>query len=652
MSLLSNTTGNSHVPHILRLAAQRVFTCILVLTSLSAASCQTAFGQANKPGLKVIDHIWGFDGRVQPGQFNPLSILVDNQTDKPIEATAALQRVQGMLNRSGGKYVSEIFISPAARQWIRFYPYISNTYQTNWELTIDDGATFRNLKIDEFAQPRPAIKLDSDKERQQPQIVIFDKANAVTARPTSVKHLPEDVFPPYSTATIGLHSAFLDHYPDWEQPKQQAFMSWLRSGGRLHLLKDRRDEFPKFSGELAELNQPLNQFSISYGVVTRNQLQREDVSEDLVKRIGNTQVPIDELAEVDQIQKANEYGMEQMIETEPSSIDDSMFRQMRELTFPDHNWFLIFVLALAYIGLLFPGCYQLSKQKHLHFLSTYGAIVGLSIIFSLLFLMIGRRGYGEATNMQTLAIARAEDATQWNVFQWNTFFVTAGDNYSAGANDQQSVFSTANTLDREEVSITSGNSGRIQMRIPPYSSQTFVCRRQLSAPDWKLKILNHSSDVSGLVSLSIQTGGDFPSDTSNEYLVLAGRRIYKLKYDSTTKLLSLFCSKKTLTEFCQRDFSSMYANPWTRQPNAQADQKSEKQRFLDDALPTLVSRSLLDDLVTKPSEFQLPPDLIRLLVYADIPEEFRISVSADVQNSGRILFIKDMFLQDASPVPK
>ncbi len=627
------------------LLVRLTLTALVILTTVGS----TAVAQSDRQELKVVDHIWGFDGRVQPGQFNPLSILLDNQTNDPIEATASLQRIQGMLNYSGGQYQQNIFIAPTKRLWIQFYPYVSNSYTIEWELTVNDGDKFKNVKLEEFTQPRPAIKLDSDQEIQLPQVIILDKSDAMMALPTTVKHLPENIFPPYASATVGLHSVFLDHNPDWELPRQQAFMSWLKMGGRLHLLKDRRDEFPKLSGALADLNQPLSEFNIESGKVTRHSIQREDVTEDLVRRISRTSVLRDELTDADQIRKVNTPGM--YIETEPSSIDDSMFREMRELTFPEHNWFLIFTLALAYIGLLFPGCYVLSKKKQYHFLSTYGAIAGLSIVFSVLFLMIGRRGYGESTNIQTMAIARAEDATHWSVFQWNTFFVTAGDNYQAGSDGQQSVFSTANTMDRENVTMTSGSNGRIRMRIPPYSSQTFVSRRHVTASNWNLKLLAHSLDPTGLVSLSIQTGDDFPALTTNEYMALAGSQIYTLRFDSGTKRLELIGTAKSLSQYCQPNMDAMYQNPWNMGYSQPDDVRSEKQRFMEDSLTTLVSRSLLDDLTNRPHDFQLPADRIRLFVYTDIPEEFRMPVSEDVQETGRILFVKDLPLQDSTQTP-
>ena len=207
------------------LLVRLTLTALVILTAVGS----TAVAQSDRQELKVVDHIWGFDGRVQPGQFNPLSILLDNQTNEDIEATVALQRIQGMLNYSGGQYQQDIFIASTKRLWIQFYPYVSNSYTIEWELTVNDGDKFQNVKLEEFTQPRPTIKLDSDKEIPLPQVVILDKPDAMMAMPKTVKHLPENIFPPYASATVGLHSVFLDHNPDWELPRQQAFMSWLET---------------------------------------------------------------------------------------------------------------------------------------------------------------------------------------------------------------------------------------------------------------------------------------------------------------------------------------------------------------------------------------------------------------------------------------
>ncbi|MDG1897308.1 MAG: hypothetical protein P8J37_20625 [Fuerstiella sp.] len=608
---------------------------ILVLTTFSTM----AIAQSG-PTLKVVEHTWGFDGRVQPGQFNPLSILLDNQTDEAIDATATLQRMQGLLNPAGGQYVQQVFIAPAARRWIQFYPYVANSYSTEWVLSFDGE------DISEFTQPRPAYKLESEKEEQQPQVIILDRADTVSSRPSTVKHLPENIFPPYATATVGLHTVFLDHVPDWELPRQQAFISWLKLGGRLYLLRDRRGEYPRFGGELAGLNQPLNSYSVGSGNVSRLDVQREGLTETMVRNavvLDVLQGEDEEFEEFARQQDQRSRGIGQLIEVEPSSIDEQFFRQMRELTLPDHAWWLIFLLALCYIGLIFPGCFALSKNKRLHFLATYSALVGLSVIFSILFLSIGQRGYGESTTLQTLAVARAEDNTHWNVMQWNALFVTSGDSYQATAADQQSVYSTGEIVNQAEVQIAPGNAGGITMQIPPFSTQTFVSRRRLASADWRLKISDIDLQLSGLVKLSIQTGDNFPAAEDNRYLVLAGRRLYEMKYDDQTKQLKLFGAKRQLAEYCQPRFDIQYARPWGQAQKE--DLRPPTERFYDESLPSLVQRNLLDDLVNKVTRYELPSDRLRLFVYTALPEEFVISVSAAAKSTGRILFARDLLLR-------
>lgn len=609
---------------------------LLVWLSAGQTDCPA---QPVKAGLKVVEHIWGFDGRVQPGQFNPLSILLDNQTDQAVEAEVTLQRMQTILNPTGGLYTTEIFISPAARRWVQLYPYVSDTRGCEWQLNLD------GKKIAEFTQPRPAWKTTTDKIDPPPQVIILDRAGRINTQPASVKHFPENIFPPYSTVTFGLHTLFLDHMPDWESPRQEAFMSWLKQGGNLHILRTTRGETPRFSGAMTDLNQPLrDRFTVGMGTVTKHTIQRNAVSEDVVRSATVINVLKDVSEDLDQqIEDRLEQGrLGAFVETEPSSIDDTIFRRMRELTLPEHAWWLIFLLALVYIGLIFPGCFALSKKKDLHFLATYGAIVGLAVVFSALFLVIGRRGYGEKTNLQTIAYARAEQDGIWNTFQWNTLFVTAGDLYSATAENQQAALSTADTFDRSEAKSSIGSTSTIDMRIPPFSSQTFVSRRRVSAAPWNLKIKNINFDGSGLKDLTLSVGDSFPRDEDTAYLVLVGRRVYEMRYDADTASVYLLGQKKSLAEICQPNFSQDYANPFSQpQPG---ENLTEQEIFFDDSFRWLVQRCLLDDLVNKPSRFELPSDRIRLFVYTKVPDTFVMNISAEAKVSGRILFSRDILI--------
>ena len=322
----------------------------------------------------------------------------------------------------------------------------------------------RSFRISRSRDPRSRRQFE--KVEQPPQAIIFDKAERVSSIPSTVKHFSENIFPPYATATVGLHTVFLDHVPDWEAPRRQAFLSWLKQGGRLHLLRDARGEFPRFSGEMSVIGEPFDRYAVGKGLVVRHSFQRDGVTKELVSQVTVVDVlqsPDEEFEKqlTEEMQAKNFGGGLTGDDLEASSIDDSIFRGMRELTMPDHAWPVIFLLALCYIGLMYPGCFILSQDTKRHFLTTYGAIIGLTVVFSALFMFIGRRGYGETTTLQTLGIARAENDTDWSVMQWNAFFVTSGDIYDAEATDQQSVFATSETTEEVSASMLAGKQGRI-----------------------------------------------------------------------------------------------------------------------------------------------------------------------------------------------
>lgn len=619
-----------------------IITCGLLLSmpALPSARAQSSQG----PQLKVVEVIWGFDGRVQPGQFNPLSVLVDNQTSEAVDGTFTLQEAAGGLSVTGGEYVQQAFLAPTARRWIQFYPYVSQQYQSNWRITLSDGETFPNRLLSEIVQARSVYQPEDQDQKQQPQVIILDDANSVTRRPATVKHFPENIFPPYATATAGLHAVFLDHDPDWELPRQQAFLAWLKMGGQLHVLQNSRGEFPGFSNALAELNQPLNNFNVGAGLVTRHSLQRDGVTEAIVRSasLATWQQSQDPDAE-------DTTGSDSNIEMDPTSIDSSFFRELRELTLPEHAWWLIFLLAVCYIGLIFPGCFFISRQRQLHFLATYGSIMALSLIFSLLFLVIGRRGYGEATSLHSIAVARAADTaddTEWNVMQWNSLFVTAGDNYTATASDQQAVFSVADGLERVEASTIAGNNAEARMRIPPYSAMSFLCRRQVRSPNWELAIDRVDMQATGLVGLTIRTGQQFPTSEQSRYLLMSGKNIYDLKFDSQTRQLVLFGSKRDIGQYCRPGFNFDYNRRQGFAFQQQSQTTDRAQLFFEQSLPSLVSRSLINDMVQHAAEFILPADRIRLLVFTEMPESFDLQISAPVKRTGRVLYITDLLLQD------
>jgi hypothetical protein len=590
---------------------------------------------ADQPLVTVEDQIWGFDGRVQTGQFNPVSVLFDNRSEDAIEAVAALSRLEGLVGTTSGELQQNVFIGPGARRWVQFYAYVPIDDQTEWNLRLG------KLKFTPLRQPRSTTAKDNPKQKQKPRpaAVILDAPGSMSRQPTSVKHFPEAIFPPWSTATVGLHTIFMDHTPDWEVPRQEALMSWLRRGGRLQLLKSPRGGWPEFIGAMADLNQPFPRFSVGSGVVERMDIQRADLSEAIVLGLlaVNEEVEEDELPDEELSVNTNTYQNPYMMnQLQSSQLDESWFEQMRQLTQPQHAWGLIYLLAFAYIGLIFPGCWILSRQNR-HFLVVYGSIAGLSIVFSLLFLVIGRRGHGESTSLHTLALSRLEGGQQQNILEWDALFVTTGDQYTIAVPDQQALFAIPGLQQRTNAVMTAGNDALLSVAIPPFSSQTFMCRRQQPAPDWQLKVRSVDRSSNGVSSITIETGPKFSSEPDPQYRMLYGREMYRLKLDAEKQSLHLAGSIGSVTKFIKMYFDNDHGGfGWGYYEEVDAD------GFYNRALEGLIVRSFTEDGVSDVRQVKLPEDRVRLFVYTDLPEDQFVNTHTEAGTRGRILYVCDL----------
>lgn len=591
--------------------------------------------------ITVEDQIWGFDGRVQVGQFNPVSVLIDNRMKQAIDVEASLYRergMEGLVGNTSGFQIQPVFIGPGDRQWVRFYVYIPTDEQCDWQLELGDWIHQR------FQQPQATTTLwDGNKQEDpgkvKPVAVILDRRGAMSREPTSVEHFPEFIFPPYATATVGLHTIFMDHVPDWDVPQQQALMSWLRSGGRLCLLKDNTARWPEFRGELSGLNRPLDDFHVGAGTVRRLEMQRSGLSAGLVKELLSPLEdadPLEDLTDDEIAETLNPYSNKYSASVlDVNRQDEIWFEQMRQLTQPKHAWWLIMLLALAYIGLIFPGCWILAKQKR-HFLVVYGSIAGLSIIFSLLFLIIGRRGHGETTSLHTLALSRLQNNGQQSVMGWNALFVTVGDNYSITSHDAQMLTGIPGTRQATSAEMRTGNKAELQIGIPPFSSQTFVDRRQMPAPDWKLRVSElHSADKRNL-RLTIQADGKSRFSKDARFRVLYQNYLHRAVQDEQQQTLTITGTEESLARFCHNHQKKLDGYGWSWRHT------TGPENFFIQAENGLLLRSLMEDAGGDPMRFSLPPDRVRLFVYTSIPEDQFLQVDASRKTDGRILYVCDL----------
>ncbi|MCA9064449.1 MAG: hypothetical protein KDA96_15365, partial [Planctomycetaceae bacterium] len=478
--------------------------------------------------VRITEKVWAFDGTIAPGHFVPFTVELDNTGEEALEGTVRLRSSFGRFRSTGGTLIQEgVFLGPHSRRWVQFYPYISregNIWQL--ELEQENGEV---ISLGEFDQPalsmHPRINLNEDQKAPLLHVsaVILDSPRSLERRPTTLKHFPDDIFPPYAPAATSLQVVFLDHVPAWETPRQAAFLSWLRGGGELHILQNSDGVRPHFDAGLSPLNEPFSRFHVGQGMVVVEEFDRSGVTDDVMEMIHSSRqgsAPQDDQATV---RRGSDY-----ITRDPSAIDEFLFRGLRELTQPDHAWWLIILLSFIYIGCLFPGCWLLARSPKRHYLTSYGAIVGLSILFSLLFLLVGHRGHNEQTTLTSVGIARARDNTTWNLFQWHSMFVTNGQNLKLGTPDQQSLFSLGNLDESGEATITAGRDGQVRSQVPPFTSQTVISSREVTLPDWKLRMERVERTATGLNAFSAFVGSRFPSEPDTVITVLYVDRLYEV----------------------------------------------------------------------------------------------------------------------------
>ena len=108
--------------------------------------------------VKIVQRVWGFDGRVVSGQFMPLSIEIDNLSDEPVEAIATLRSVAGMLRETGGTSIQPVFLGPHSRRWVQFYPFIAGQ-STSWQFELQTDAG--KIPFDSIKQPESLLQADA-----------------------------------------------------------------------------------------------------------------------------------------------------------------------------------------------------------------------------------------------------------------------------------------------------------------------------------------------------------------------------------------------------------------------------------------------------------------------------------------------------------
>lgn len=561
--------------------------------------CLTLYASIPSVALAVDieETIWGFDGRVVPYRFNPVSLLVSNTTEDPVNVRLQLKRSQRPGgDRIGARVEEDVFLSPFSSRWVQFYPYIASENDA-W------AATWGFL-------PSQRKELQSPKIGGPARVALVN-SDQLTRRQEKAKSFPEELFPPFVSATDTLQAVILDHVPRWQEPRRETLLAWVQRGGTLVVTPSASGEYPVFTAELAIFNSPLPEFAVGQGQVIRVE-SHEAAASMLDQRLGK---PV----------AAN-------LSSRAWEWPTNIFQTLKSISTPQHNWWMINFMSLVYVGLVFPGWYLLSRASR-NYRTTILAFVGVAILFTVAFNIVGRRGYGESTTVNTLAIARKIEGDTYDVQSWTNVFVTGGAQYELKFDGVGHLYSTASLGEKIAATIDNGLDGTFVADIPLFSSRSFIHQGQAVGPQWEVKVRDYATDGRpNLEDIEVEISPQPDAELLGIYAIYLDR-LHHLNQDDECYRLhsrSQLVAESLVPEDFGRQNDYRYRYGYQR---PQAD-------------PEIVFNRLIGSAIWRSSEQggPLPPDRLRVFIFADLPASFSVKNPQLEASQGKALYSMDVLL--------
>lgn len=613
-----------------RVAPARVSRAVyLLLLSISVvASWQSA---AN--AIEISDPKWGFNGKVAPHRFNLLTVLVTNPTPVQFTGEIRLRKTLGGAGAVDVPIVETVTLSPSSQKLVQFYPFISSdmnyngTINEQWHVSYPGGSV-------ELPTPRVA----------KYQRIILDDPNSVMSRGGAVKfHFSDAMFPPFVTATDSLQVVVLDHVPRWEESRRQAFLDWLSLGGTLILLQDTSGKFPDFTGPMAVLKTPLEDQSHGLGRIIKVSRTRAEFQENDYRQIcaglpknyypSNVAEKTDDIidradTEEEEVRQSQSYGYSDMTDPYKSSY---FLGQLKNMTKPEHNWLLLHILFWNYIALIFPGCYLLGRYWT-DFRVVYAGLLGTVILFSILFSYVGQRGYGEATAIHSVAIARSLPDNQMDVSTWSNVFVVNGANYDIRLNGTGTLFSTCNDHEAVKGFVNNGAEALFRVDIPPFSNREYATRAKIPFQGPRLTIDSVKLDSGRLSELVLDVQGLVPNEVQKKY-ALVGTTFYNLEWKDGKLVLGSDAGNVVSMLRVQEKRNTRHGYDYGFETNKVSVADRYSQMF-----DSLLARALNVSREKDAETFRVPSGQIDVLLYTTIPPEFAVQNQFLTHQEGRVLY--------------
>ncbi len=594
--------------------------------------------------LDIEEVIWGFGTQQAKGKCVPLSLLLSNNTPEGFDELIQLNRLQFSGSKVGAPLCRKVYLAPYSSQWVQFYPYPIDEGREEWSLNWGPRFIY-SRKI-----ARNGSVSDNNQTREDSLArIILTSTTSLSQSGGPFKRYPEELFPPAVTATDSLDEVILDHVPRWDAARKVSFMDWLFKGGTLHLLPDSSGTNLDFTTSMSELNTPQDHFRVGSGLVIRHPETIHKLTKNqLVARV--LAAHSDEFSAIAATASSTENKKQPTAQSENDSYsfgdaNAALLNIISEMTRPDHNWTIIYVMSVLYIFIIFPGCYLFNKrQKSYHYRNSLLFLLITVVVFSTVFWRIGKRGYGETTAINSLIIAHPLKDDQCDVTCWNNAFVTDGAEYQFSSSGDGIIFTTAQEAEKVKGAIFNGVEGRFYSDIPPFSSRSFMYRIKAPFKNQNIKVLEYKIGANSILeSLKLEINPAFPQNPLNLH-VLYGRTLYHLQQTQENNRTSWTLHKaRTPLSAWQ---STMESDSNFARRSGYLEEEQEIRVIYDLLYRRLVLKELNLLRPSQLSNYQSNKARVKLFLYSDIPEELKLKTNVHGDQQGRALFVYDLPLPE------
>lgn len=610
------------------------FLIVLVLATVVHSSRVLA---ADTPATATIEQTrWGFDNKFVARTFTPLSVLVRNDSPNEFEGKLRLTRSLRVNQQIDAVVEQDVYVGPLSSRWVQLMPYVVGEWE-EWQLTWD------GTNDDPYLVPSPNVG-------DRATVLIYD-ADELQSAGGVLNRFPADLFPTSVTALDGLRGIVLDQPPRWQGARRQAFLEWLRLGGRVYLLHNEQGEFPRFSDSLDVLNRQAERFQVGSGTV---------------RRIPSTVPSIDQQS-ADQLIRYDEdsryhtpewrkrraspgyAGSMPLLHRSGWDRDSGLLNNLQALSRFERNWIAIYGLALLYVLALFPGCYYLGRRlsRHVWFYVGFLSFVGL---FSVGFISLGRIGASHTARIRSVILATQLEDGDYDVMGWASAAAKVSGDYRIEHEGTGRLYTAASEIEPVQGHITNGPNGHLVATMPPASTRSLIHRARQEGPELGVQVKRVTFDLGQLTEFAISTGEQFPSEPLSVHL-WSQDWIYEMEYKAGEWQLNPSSRQQGISLLADRTVVRPLGFRLTiRGPQWLQPELTPLVEEFEELTRSLIGNSFGLDNTVDPMLMSLPQGMVRLFVYAEMPPEFHTTGDMFPDQFGCVMYVVDLPTSPSSRV--